>query len=164
MNKTLGGPLKIISPSAGSTKAIGRSIGRSLLAGHVVCLSGELGAGKTTLVKGIAEGLGAKSSDVGSPTFVLTHEYKGREKIYHLDWYRLDRLEGDDAAEAAERLNDAAVSLVEWPERGKTVLPKQRIEILLKHAGGDKRTLSIGVKGPALKPWLSALRQKLKRV
>ena len=135
---------QIKTHSAAETKKFGKKFGGLLRAGDVVALEGELGAGKTTLVKGIAKGLGVQSERaVSSPTFVLIHEYQGREKIYHLDWYRLKSVKDADAELAEECFSSNAVALVEWPKRGKPLLPKQRIEIELSHDGGSSRKIKL---------------------
>ncbi len=136
--------MRIISHSASETKKIGIKLGRHLKAGDVVALFGELGAGKTTLVKGIARGLGVKNeAEVASPTYVLIHEYHGRVKIYHLDWYRLNGILGIDERLIEECFDPQAVTLIEWADRAPNILPKNRIEILLKHKGGDARQILI---------------------
>ena len=109
-----------------------------------MALEGPLGAGKTTLVKGIAEGLGVKDKkEVVSPTFVLIHDYEARERIYHMDWYRLSKVKGQDRLLAEECFNSKGITLVEWADRGKTILPKGRIRIVLKYKGLEKRTIEI---------------------
>ncbi len=138
----------MISRSPSETKRIGLRIGRRLGAGDVVALHGPLGSGKTTLVKGIARGLGhRREKDVLSPTFVVIHEYAGREKIFHLDWYRLSSVRGVDRELAEECFSASAVTLVEWPERGRSILPKDRIEVTLGHCGGDSRSIHICGRG-----------------
>lgn len=135
---------KFQSRSAAETKKIAHALGRSLKKGDVVALSGELGAGKTTFVKGLAKALGVRSErDVVSPTFVIIHEYKGRVPVYHLDWYRLERVEGADRELAEECIYGQGVTLVEWPERGREILPKKKIEIKLSHGGGSLRRIEV---------------------
>ncbi len=130
--------------SAEKTKRIGRIIGKHLLPGAVVTLQGELGAGKTTLVKGIAKGLGLASEKiVSSPTFVLIHEYTARKKIYHIDWYRLRSVEGADEALAEECFASDSITLVEWPERGKSLIPLNAVAIRISHRGFCSRSLEI---------------------
>lgn len=125
------------------------------MAGDVVTLEGSLGSGKTTLAKGIARGLAVRSeAEVTSPTFTLIHEYEGREKIYHIDWYRLRAVRGADARLAEECFASKAVTLVEWPERGRRVLPSERIEIRLRHAGERARHIKITAKGLQYKDFL----------
>ena len=140
------------SNSALETKKIGKTIAGLLMPGDVVALRGALGAGKTTLVQGIARGLGVSSKEVvSSPTFVVIHQHEGKWTVYHLDWYRLDKVEGVDAAFAEECFHAGGVTLVEWPERGKNILPKNHIQIEILHAGPSVRRLSLAWKG-ARKP------------
>ena len=136
--------LVLTSHSAAETKKIGRALAKFLKAGDVVALEGNLGSGKTTLVKGIARGLGVASErTVSSPTFVLIHEYHGREKIFHLDWYRLKSLPDIDADLAGECFNAGGVTLVEWPERGEKILPARRWRVRLSHRGPKSRRLMV---------------------
>lgn len=107
-------------------------------------LSGELGAGKTTFAKGLAKALGVRSEkEVSSPTFVIIHEYEGRLPVYHLDWYRLDRVEGTDRRLAEECFDGRAVTLIEWPERGKEILPDRRVDVKLAHKGKELRQIEM---------------------
>ena len=136
MKKTL----NVTTDSPASTKKVGRLLAKFLGPGRVLALSGELGSGKTTLVKGIAKGLGVSSeSAVSSPTYTLIHEYQGRQKIYHLDWYRLPFVSGPDAEFAEECFSSPAVTVIEWPERGKRSLPKDAWKISIEHQGPAKR-------------------------
>ena len=136
--------IRIKTNSAAETRRVGEKIGKLLKAGDVVALEGPLGAGKTTLAKGIAKGLGVKDDrEVVSPTFVLIHEYEARERIYHMDWYRLSKVEGQDRLLAEECFNSRGITLVEWADRGKNILPKGRIQIALKYKGLEKRVIEI---------------------
>lgn len=136
--------LRIQTASAAQTKKVGKILGSFLKAGQVLALRGELGAGKTTLAQGIAEGLGvSKEQEVASPTFVIMHEYQGREKIFHLDWYRLKKVTGADEELALECFESPAVTLVEWPERGYSILPENTWNIELTHEALKKRKISI---------------------
>ena len=139
---------KMKTNSPAETKKLARELGRNLRAGDVLALRGELGAGKTTFAKGVAKALGVRSeAEVSSPTFVIIHEYEARVPIYHLDWYRLKTVEGSDREFAEECFQAPGVTFVEWPERGTDVLPKQRIEVCLSHAGGRSRTIRIHALG-----------------
>ena len=139
--------MKFLSLTANQTKKCGAKIGKLLEPGDVVAINGELGAGKTTLVKGIAKGLGFKESDVVSPTFSLINQYAGSVNINHIDWYRLDKVTGPDAGLAEECFSSLdAITLVEWAERGKKILPKERIEIKLSHKGSG-RIIDVAAKG-----------------
>ncbi len=130
------------SGSAEQTKKVGLAIAKQLTPGDVVALFGDLGAGKTTLVKGIAKGLGVKNeAEVASPTFALIHEYSGRVKIYHLDWYRLAEVKNVDAEFAEECFNAGGVTLVEWAGREKKLLPSKRAEIHIKILGPKNRQI-----------------------
>lgn len=113
------------------TRLVGRSLGALAGPGTLVALIGELGAGKTQLTKGIAEGLGVRSV-VNSPTFVLMNEHLGRLRLYHVDAYRLN---DPDEAAAAGLLDDRAVSgvtVIEWADRLAGWLPDDRLEIHLE--------------------------------
>ena len=112
------------------TIALGEEIGRRLPRPSVVLLVGELGAGKTTLAKGIVQGLGAAShDDVTSPTFTLIHEFG--EKVYHIDLYRLERASEVLALGLDELIDSGGVLLVEWGERFPALWPLEHIEIRL---------------------------------
>lgn len=140
--------IKLLTRSEAETRKLGRKIGKLLNAGDVVAFSGELGAGKTTLIKGIAKGLGIEDeSEVLSPSFVLIHEYEGREKVYHIDWYRLKSVEGPDEQLARECFDSKAVTLVEWAERGRWLLPADRLEIDLQHKGPNSRLVKVAARG-----------------
>lgn len=149
--------------SAAETARFGEKIGKLLRAGDVVALDGELGAGKTTLVKGIARGLGIKPEAVVSPTFVLIGEYEGREKVFHLDWYRLDRVEDADARLASECFDAPAVTLVEWASRGVEWLPAERLNLAIGHAGPDRRSISVTAGGARATGVLAALKKAAAR-
>jgi tRNA threonylcarbamoyladenosine biosynthesis protein TsaE len=128
--------------SEDETIALGERIAAELPAATVVLLIGELGAGKTTLAKGIVKGLGAATpDDVSSPTFTLIHEYS--PSVYHIDLYRLDT-----AAEVAtlgldEIFDRRAVVLIEWGERFPELMPEQRVEIRLQAEGENSREIEL---------------------
>jgi tRNA threonylcarbamoyladenosine biosynthesis protein TsaE len=124
------------------TIALGERIARELPRKAVVLLMGNLGAGKTTLTKGIAQGLGAVAADeVSSPTFTLIHEYG--ERVYHVDLYRLD-IAAEVATLGLDEIFDRdAVVLVEWGERFRDLMPARRIEIRLEPEGEDGRRIEI---------------------
>ncbi len=112
------------------TRAVGRAIGRAARPGTFVALIGELGAGKTQLAKGVAEGLGVLGV-VNSPTFVLMNEHVGRLRLHHVDAYRLDDPEEALAAGLLDERQAAGVVVVEWADRLAGWLPDERLEIAL---------------------------------
>jgi tRNA threonylcarbamoyladenosine biosynthesis protein TsaE len=124
------------------TVALGEELAAELPAKCVVLLIGNLGAGKTTLAKGIVKGLGAAQPDeVSSPTFTLIHEYGPR--VYHVDLYRLDRAEQVASIGLDEIFERPAVVLVEWGERFMELMPEERVEIRLRAIGDGEREISI---------------------
>jgi tRNA threonylcarbamoyladenosine biosynthesis protein TsaE len=135
--------------SEAGTLAMGERVAEMLLpAPKVVVLRGDLGAGKTTLVKGIAAALGAaETEDVTSPTFTLVHEYVGSKvRLYHLDLYRLET-ERELLTLGLEEMADApdALVLVEWGEKFPSVVGRADGEIAIEHAGGDERLFLVRV-------------------
>jgi tRNA threonylcarbamoyladenosine biosynthesis protein TsaE len=125
------------------TIALGQRLARELPARGVVLLIGNLGAGKTTLAKGIVSGLGAASpDDVSSPTFTLIHEFGGG-RAYHIDLYRLDEPRELATLGLDELFDSDALVLIEWGERFPQVLPAQRTEIRLRALDDDEREIQI---------------------
>ncbi len=131
-----------ITRSAEQTSAVACDLARSLVAGDVVLLSGDLGAGKTAFVKGLALGLGVAPEDVSSPTFALLHEYTGgRLTIHHADLYRLAPEEVDDLG-LDELAESGGVLAIEWPDR--LTRPWERaVDVTLTHAGETTRRIRI---------------------
>jgi len=124
------------------TQAVGRQIAALLPKQAVVLLIGDLGAGKTTLTKGIVEGRGAAQGDeVSSPTFTLIHEYGEPVSVYHADLYRLETAEQARRLGLDELFDREALVLVEWGERFLELFPEDRFEIRLSHQGEDRRRI-----------------------
>ncbi len=125
------------------TIELGRRIAATLPRRAVVLLIGNLGAGKTTLAKGIISGLGAgEAEEVTSPTFTLIHEY-GEGRVYHIDLYRLDRAEEVATLGLDEIFDREAVVLIEWGERFPQLMPEARVEIRLEPVGDEARRIDI---------------------
>jgi len=125
------------------TIELGRMIARSLPKKACVLLIGNLGAGKTTLAKGIVDGLGfAEPEEVVSPTFTLIHEY-GDGQVYHIDLYRLDKAEQVATLGLDDILDRDAVILIEWGERFPELMPRPRMEIRMTAVGDDERQIEI---------------------
>jgi tRNA threonylcarbamoyladenosine biosynthesis protein TsaE len=133
--------MEIESGSAEETEAVGARIAAQLRPGDLVTVSGELGTGKTTLVRGACRALGV-DDPITSPTFTIGHRYRGRVDVSHLDLYRFA---GVSAAEWGdlEPYFDGAVCFVEWPEAGKEVLPPARFAVSLEHAGDGQRRIEV---------------------
>lgn len=143
-----GAELVLHSDSPEATLAIGRALGRAAEAGLVVALIGPLGAGKTQLVRGVAEGLEVSDSRVvSSPTFVLIQEYAGRLPIYHFDTYRLTRPEQFVELGPEEYFEDEGVCLVEWADRVSDCLPRDRLAIEIRIDSPTTRQITLGAHG-----------------
>ncbi len=121
--------------------ALGERLAAHLEAGDVVALYGDLGAGKTHLVKGIARALGVPPETVSSPTFTIVHEYDGAVPIYHMDAYRIERLDELYELGYEEYFYGEGICLVEWPARVEALLPDDAIRLRLTHLGGDRRRI-----------------------
>ncbi|HEV3200456.1 MAG TPA: tRNA (adenosine(37)-N6)-threonylcarbamoyltransferase complex ATPase subunit type 1 TsaE [Bryobacteraceae bacterium] len=131
------------STSEAETIALGKQLARELPPRGVVLLIGNLGAGKTTLAKGIVHGLGAAPpDDVSSPTFTLIHEF-GNGRVYHIDLYRLDELRELATLGLDELFDRDALVLIEWGERFPQILPSERTEIRIRTAAGDQREIEV---------------------
>jgi tRNA threonylcarbamoyladenosine biosynthesis protein TsaE len=128
------------------TEAAGADLAENLRPGDVVLVSGELGAGKTTLVRGAARALGV-DGPVTSPTFTIGRRYPGRVAVAHVDLYRLDGLDAEDPALLADYLTADAVAFVEWPERARGALPDPAVSVLIEHLGGDARRIVVEHRG-----------------
>lgn len=125
--------------------ALGREIAGELRPPQWVLLVGDLGAGKTTLTKGLIAGLGSASADdVLSPTFSLIHEYEGPPKVYHIDLYRLDRLPELETLGLDDIWDEPAIVLIEWGEKFADQLPGNVMRIEIRDLDGDEREIRIG--------------------
>lgn len=123
---------------------MGAEIAARLVPGDVVLVSGEVGAGKTTLVRGAARALGV-SGPVTSPTFTLGRRYSGTVEVCHLDLYRLEDPAAEEPSLLTDYLSPDAVAFVEWPERGAPGLDAARVvlRVRLEHRGGDGRRITL---------------------
>lgn len=126
------------------TIALGERLARDLPARQVVMLIGQLGAGKTTLAKGIVKGLGAAPpEEVSSPTFTLIHEYGRPGRVFHIDLYRLDEPRELATLELEDLFEREAVVLIEWGERFPQILPDERTEIRIAVTESDEREIDV---------------------
>ena len=140
-----------------ATRGAGRRLGKALVAGDFVALTGELGAGKTLLVKAMAEGAGAE--EASSPTFALVNLYRGPVPLQHLDLYRLSGPAELFALGFDDLLAEPAATVCEWSERAQGALPADRLEIALAYAGPHARTLRANATGPRGERLIRALRR-----
>jgi tRNA threonylcarbamoyladenosine biosynthesis protein TsaE len=133
----------IETDSAAETEALGARIAARLRPGDVVLLSGEMGTGKTTLVRGACRALGVPGP-VTSPTFTIGQQYGGgRLPVSHLDLYRLQTLEGEDPALLDDYLRPEGIAFVEWPAAGSGRIDRPALEVRLAHAGEERRRIEV---------------------
>lgn len=149
-------PLELHADSAAQMQAMARRLGQALAIGDVVALSGPLGAGKTTFVQGLADGMGVPADrHVASPTFALVNEHPGRIPLVHVDFYRIK-----DPAElpelGIEEAYDQAATAIEWAERFPDWLPADVLSVLIRIENGA-RVLEVTAHGPRGQRMLSAL-------
>ena len=132
----------VVSESPEETQAVGERLGRALAAGAVVACVGELGAGKTCFLQGLARGLGV-TSPVTSPTFVLVNQYRGRVPVYHLDAYRTGSLAEVVDLGVEEMLHGDGVTVIEWADRITGLLPPDAITVTISGLGDEPREIAI---------------------
>jgi tRNA threonylcarbamoyladenosine biosynthesis protein TsaE len=139
----------LVSRSAEDTEAAGAEIASTLEPGDVVVVTGDVGAGKTTLIRGACRALGVEEPVV-SPTFTIGRRYAGRLPVSHLDLYRLSDLAEEEPALLDDYLDDATVAFIEWPDAAGSILSgRAAVRITLGHAGGDRRKISVGGASPS---------------
>ena len=153
-------PLPSLSRSPAQTRRLAQRLGRRLRPGDVILLSGELGAGKTVFVQGLARGLGYQGS-VSSKSFVLLGEYPARIKLYHADLYRLETPEQAEELALDELCADGAL-VVEWPERAWHVFPQDHLLVRFEVTGERTRILTLEANGPLGQRLVGALSKRRK--
>jgi tRNA threonylcarbamoyladenosine biosynthesis protein TsaE len=136
--------MRIETDSAAATEQAAAGLARLLRAGDAVLVSGDLGSGKTTFVRGACRALGI-TDPVTSPTFTIGQVYggDGAPEVAHLDLYRLESLEGEDPALLDDYLTPERIAFVEWPGIAEPVLGRVAARVAIAHAGGDRRTIDI---------------------
>jgi tRNA threonylcarbamoyladenosine biosynthesis protein TsaE len=137
---------RFLSRSPEATEALGEALGRAVGPGTVIALEGDLGAGKTCFVRGLARGLGVEGT-VTSPTFALLQDYAGRLPLHHFDAYMEGRERAFLADGGLEHMHEGGVSAVEWAPRVADVLPTPRLWVALEHRGASERSIALGVEG-----------------
>ena len=148
----------LVLHSVEDTGRLGCLIGQALSGGEILGLGGTLGSGKTTLVRGIAEGLDAEPARVTSPTFVLIHEYHGRLPLVHADLYRLGSETEVVAIGLDEYFNETTVAAIEWADKFPGALPLDRLDIILEHRTPRTRFVTLRASGSCSEKLLTAIR------
>ena len=156
--------MELLSDSVERTSTIGRTLGQLCEAGDIICLGGQLGAGKTALVQAIAAGAGVDQKEyVNSPTFAILHEYRGRVPIYHMDFYRLGTSEDVRELGLDEYLFRHGLALIEWYERAADLMPPSALFIHLSFIDEFSRALSLSSSDERWQRRLSRLTRYLSR-
>ena len=144
---------ELLSLDADATQALAARLATVARAGDLLCLWGDLGAGKTQFAKGFGAGLGVTDT-INSPTFVLMAEYAGRLPLFHVDLYRLDDVRDALAGGLLDERQAGGVTLVEWPDRMLDVLPESRLDVTIDGLGDDPRTIRLAARNPPLRRYL----------
>lgn len=151
--------LDLILSSPEETESFGYAIGKLLRGGEVLALIGELGTGKTALVRGIVAGLGTPAASVTSPTYLIVHEYQGRLPLIHMDLYRLQRPEEAESIGLADYLTDDAVVAIEWADRVPQLLPEDRLEVRFAHRTRTTREARVEARGSRSRSLLAQIKK-----
>ncbi len=133
---------RVISSSESETMALAKEYAGTINRGDIVCLQGDLGAGKTNFVRGFVQALGLTGSEVSSPTFTVINEYEGTMPIYHFDCYRLEHYTEALEIGAEDYFYGDGVCIVEWPERILEILPNEKKWITFKQTGKEEREIN----------------------
>jgi len=150
--------MDFFSRSPEQTRRVGKRLGAALQTGDVICLQGDLGAGKTTFVQGIAHGWGSMDS-VSSPTFILVNEYRraDQSQLFHMDAYRLDSTPEAEELDLDSMLAAGAL-IIEWPERMDGLVPAERLWIKLEHVDDEEREMKFKASGKRYDELLEVIR------
>ena len=136
------GPVTVTCPSAEATRALAAGIAQRVTPGSVVALSGDLGAGKTCFIQGLAAGLGVEGP-VTSPTFIMIAEHAGRLPLYHVDLYRTESLGEIRRLGLEELLDGPGVTAIEWAEKAEPLLPSRAVRVRIRGGGDEPRIVEI---------------------
>jgi tRNA threonylcarbamoyladenosine biosynthesis protein TsaE len=147
---------RIESPDPAATTALGHALAAAAEPGDLICLWGELGAGKTHLAKAFGAGLGVTAT-INSPSFILMAEYAGRLPLFHIDLYRLSDATDVVAGGLIDDRQTTGVTLVEWPDRMAAILPAARLDVFIDGAGEDPRTITLRAGTAQLQRYLDAV-------
>jgi tRNA threonylcarbamoyladenosine biosynthesis protein TsaE len=153
--------MDFFSRSPEQTRRIGMRLGGTLRAGDLICLQGDLGAGKTTFVQGIAQGWGSLDS-VSSPTFILVNVYRrdNGSQLFHMDAYRLDSTPEAEELDLDSMLAEGAL-IIEWPERMAGLIPAERLWVNLEHVDDEEREMQFNAHGKRYDELLEVIRHAM---
>ena len=140
---------------------LARDLAKYLKAKDILCLFGDLGSGKTTFTKGLAQGLGIKAKEVNSPTFVLLNIYEGRCPLYHFDLYRMDNVQEILNIGYEEFLYDEGIAVIEWADKLKELIPEEYLKIEFRYLDEKKRSIKISSYGKRYKKLLKKIENLL---
>jgi tRNA threonylcarbamoyladenosine biosynthesis protein TsaE len=146
----------LVCPDADATSALGRALALAARPGDVICLWGELGAGKTHLAKAFGAALRVTDT-ITSPSFILMAEYAGRLPLFHIDLYRLADAADALAGGLVDDRQAAGVTVVEWPDRLGPALPARRLDVLIEGAGDEPRSITLRAGDPDLRRYLDVV-------
>jgi tRNA threonylcarbamoyladenosine biosynthesis protein TsaE len=146
----------LLSPDPGTTTALGLALATVARPGDVICLWGDLGAGKTHLAKAFGAGLGVTET-ITSPSFILMAEYAGRLPLFHIDLYRLADASDALAGGLIDDRQSGGVTLVEWPERLGPALPAERLDVIIAGAGDETRSITVRALGEGSRRYLEVV-------
>ncbi len=153
--------LEIISPTPQETERIGSLVGEMLKGGDVIALSGELGTGKTTLVRGIAQGMKFDKEEVASPSFTLINEYDGPLPLFHIDLYRLESEQELYEIGYEEYIRGNGVVVIEWADKVHQAIPQESLWIILRYLDAKRREIVMKAQGNRYEKMIEELRRRL---
>ena len=146
----------LVSPDPEATSVLGRALAAAARPGDVVCLWGDLGAGKTHLAKAFGAGLGVADT-ITSPSFILMAEYDGRLPLFHIDLYRLADASDALSGGLIDDRQSAGVTLIEWPDRLGAALPAERLDVVIDGSGDEPRSITIRAHGDGPRRYLAVV-------
>ena len=145
-----------VSADPGATSTLGRALAGVAQSGDVICLWGDLGAGKTHLAKAFGAGLGVAET-ITSPSFVLMAEYEGRLPLFHIDLYRLADASDALSGGLIDDRQSGGVTLIEWPDRLGPALPAERLDVIIDGSGDEPRSITVGAHGVGPRRYLEVV-------
>jgi tRNA threonylcarbamoyladenosine biosynthesis protein TsaE len=154
-------PVELTSHTPQETERIGELVGSMLTRGDIIALAGELGAGKTTLVRGMAQGMGIEGSEVASPSFTLVNEYEGPLPLYHIDLYRLDDEEDLLGIDYEEYIRGDGAVVIEWADRIPRAVPAESLWIRLRYLDDERREITLQAFGDRYEKIVEELRRRV---